>query len=370
MLETLLQLRHKIRHVVVPRNNGGGLADPSLKLVLEAAGFASVIEIDELGAIETADGAITSIPFFGEHGDLNIRSKTTYLVRLLGRSFLFCADSNAFEPRLYDHLADIVGELDVAFIGMECDGAPDELALRARWSRLRSRAGWTSPGGWTPPTASVAWSSSSACARGRSTSTRWVPEPWLTYLTSIHYTESVPADRGVARARPASARRSGICAETLFGNKELQLAMTPNGRRAPARDPAGLLPVDAARRRSCCGSGTTPRSTIRADETIPSLFEEQARRAPEAIALVSAAGRVDPDVRRAQPARQPARASPADSRRPAGDAGRDPPGTLVRHDRRDARRPEGGRRLRSPRPAPSAQATWPSCSRTAGRRSC
>ena len=38
MLETLLQF-HKIGTIVVPRSNGGGLADPSLKLVLKAAGF-------------------------------------------------------------------------------------------------------------------------------------------------------------------------------------------------------------------------------------------------------------------------------------------------------------------------------------------
>jgi len=220
MLETLLQLRHKIRHIVVPRNNGGGLADPSLKLVLKNAGFASVTEIDELGAIETADGAITSLPFFGEHGDLNIRSKTTYLVRLLGKSFLFCADSNAFEPRLYDHLADIVGDLDVAFVGMECDGAPmswlygpvvtASLARRMDQSRRLD---------------------ASNRERGMELVKRLRPravyvyamgsEPWLTYLTSIHYSES---SRPIveSRALVRECQAMGICAESLFGKKELQ----------------------------------------------------------------------------------------------------------------------------------------------------
>src|SRR5205085_7580529 len=48
MFETLLQLRHKIKHLVVPRSHGGNLEDPSTKLVLKNIGFNSVIEIDEM----------------------------------------------------------------------------------------------------------------------------------------------------------------------------------------------------------------------------------------------------------------------------------------------------------------------------------
>ena len=221
MLETLLQLRHKIRHVVVPRNNGGGLADPSLKLALKASGFPNVVEIEELGEIATADGTITSIPFLGEHGDLNILSKTTYLVRLLGKSLLFCADSNAFEPRLYDNLAHIIGELDAVFIGMECDGAPMSwlygpvmtAPLARRMDQSRRLDG-------------------SDCARGMQLVKRLRPrsvyvyamgsEPWLSYLTSIHYTdESRPIVESRALVRDCLAM--GICAESLFGKKELQL---------------------------------------------------------------------------------------------------------------------------------------------------
>ena len=46
--ETLLQLRHKIKHVIVPKNNGGSLPDPSLKFVLQNIGFKNTVEIDEL----------------------------------------------------------------------------------------------------------------------------------------------------------------------------------------------------------------------------------------------------------------------------------------------------------------------------------
>jgi L-ascorbate metabolism protein UlaG (beta-lactamase superfamily) len=219
MLETLLALRHRIRNVVVPRNSGGGLADPSLKLALEAAGFRNVYELDELGRIETRDGSITAVPFLGEHGDLNIRSKTTYLVRLLGRSFLFCADSNAFEPAVYDHLRDLLAGLDAVFVGMECDGAPmswmygpvltsplarrmdqsrrldasDRERAMAMVERLRPRAAYVYAMG---------------------------AEPWLTYLTSIHYTErSRPIVE--SRAFVAACAAEGVPAAVLYGTSEM-----------------------------------------------------------------------------------------------------------------------------------------------------
>jgi len=36
-----VQLRTSIRNIVVPRSSTGELQDPSLKLILEAAGFAA-----------------------------------------------------------------------------------------------------------------------------------------------------------------------------------------------------------------------------------------------------------------------------------------------------------------------------------------
>jgi hypothetical protein len=219
MLETLLALRHKIGHVVVPRNAGGGLADPSLKLVLEAAGFRNVIEVDELGRIDLPGGAITSIPFFGEHGDLGIRSKTTYLVRLQDRSFLFCADSNAYEPAVYEHLRDLLGDLEAAFVGMECDGAPmswlygplitSPFARRMDQSRRLD--------------ASDAERAMGLVSRLRPRSVyvyAMGAEPWLTYLTSIHYTdESRPIVQSRALVQACGAL--GVPAEVLFGKREM-----------------------------------------------------------------------------------------------------------------------------------------------------
>lgn len=124
MLETLLQLRHRIGTILVPKNNPGMLADPSLKMALKNVGFARVQEIDEMEEIAVDEGAITGLPFLGEHGDLNIQSKIAYLIELKGRRVALAADSNNVEPKLYENLSTITSDVDVLFIGMECEGAP------------------------------------------------------------------------------------------------------------------------------------------------------------------------------------------------------------------------------------------------------
>ncbi|MCW8092495.1 MBL fold metallo-hydrolase [Alteromonas sp. ASW11-130] len=121
--ETLLQLRHKIGKIVVPKNNGGELQDPSLKLMLSQLGF-SVIELDECEDVHVTEGVITSIPFFGEHGDLNIRSKSAWLLNIEGRKMFFGADSANPDISLYKNLKPYMENLDVYAIGMECVGAP------------------------------------------------------------------------------------------------------------------------------------------------------------------------------------------------------------------------------------------------------
>ena len=124
MFETLLQLRHRIRNIVVPKSSGGVLADPSLKLILQNIGFSQITEIDEMEVIEVEGGALTGLPFLGEHADLNIRTKMAHLISLQGKSILCAADSNNLEPRLYEHVHQLVGDVDVIFLGMECDGGP------------------------------------------------------------------------------------------------------------------------------------------------------------------------------------------------------------------------------------------------------
>lgn len=219
MFETLLQLRHKIKHIIVPKNSGDGLVDPSLKLVLRTIGFEHVSEIDELESVEVPGGSITGLPFLGEHADLNIRTKLAYLIELEGKSALCAADSNNIEPRLYEHIHQLTGNVDIIFLGMECEGAP---------------LSWLYGPLLTKPLARKLDQSrrldGSDCRKGLELVDCLKPtqvyvyamgqEPWLTYLTSIHYTEQskpiVESNKLVAECRERH-----LVADRLFGCREI-----------------------------------------------------------------------------------------------------------------------------------------------------
>jgi len=122
-IESLLQLRHKVHTVLVPKNNGGTLADPSLKLMMQQIGF-RVQEMEDMEQIALPNGRLMSIPFLGEHGDLNIRSKTAWFIELDQKRMYFGADSTNLEPAMYQHVVKDTDTLDLLAIGMECVGAP------------------------------------------------------------------------------------------------------------------------------------------------------------------------------------------------------------------------------------------------------
>lgn len=123
-LETLIQLKHKIGTVLVPKNNSGHLADPSMKLMLKTLGFDNVVEMEDMERLDFADGHLMALPFLGEHADVNIRSKAAWYVEAKGRKVLVAADSSNLDEALYKRLHDIVGDIDMLFIGMECTGGP------------------------------------------------------------------------------------------------------------------------------------------------------------------------------------------------------------------------------------------------------
>jgi L-ascorbate metabolism protein UlaG (beta-lactamase superfamily) len=221
MFETLLQIRHKIKNVIVPKNNGGGLADPSLKLVLQNIGFKQVAEIDEMESLPIEGGEITGLPFLGEHADLNIRTKLAHLVKLQGRTILCAADSNNLESRMYEHIHRLIGDIDLLFLGMECDGGPlswlygplltKPLGRKHDQSRRLNGSNYERGAEivnlLNPQQVYV-------YAMGQ--------EPWLAYLTSIQYTEEsrpiVDSNRLVAECRSR-----GKNAERLYGRKEIFL---------------------------------------------------------------------------------------------------------------------------------------------------
>jgi L-ascorbate metabolism protein UlaG (beta-lactamase superfamily) len=220
--ETLLQLRHKVKNVIVPRNGTGFLEDPSLRLMLKKLGFAGVIEIDEMETLEIDGGTITAVPFLGEHADLNIRTKTAHLIRLGERSILCAADSCNLETRLYDHVNRIVDDIDVLFLGMECDGAPLSWIYGALLTKPVERGMDQSRrlSGSDYPKA-VDLVTKLNC--GQVYVYAMGQEPWLSYITSIEYTnESKPiveSDKLIE-----FCRQRGIMSERLYGMKEMFLS--------------------------------------------------------------------------------------------------------------------------------------------------
>jgi L-ascorbate metabolism protein UlaG (beta-lactamase superfamily) len=219
LFETLLQIRHRVKTVVVPRNGGGHLQDPSLKLLLENCGFSNVIELNEMEEIRDGKISITGLPFFGEHADLDILTKLAWLVRIEQHALLFAADSRNIEPRLYELLHREIGNVDVLFLGMECDGAPLSWLygpllthpLERAMDESRRLAGSNYEQGMNIIDV-FGCREAYVYAMGQ--------EPWLNYIMSIKYTEESRPIVESNRLIKACHER-GIVAERLFGEKEI-----------------------------------------------------------------------------------------------------------------------------------------------------
>src|SRR5262249_55923795 len=133
----------------------------------------------------------------------------------------FGADSNNIEPALYDHIHAAAGNLDVLFVGMECEGAPITWLygplmtkpLLRKMDRERRLDGSDS-GKVLEIVDRLHPSEVYVYAMGQ--------EPWLTFLTSIKYK---PQSRPIVESDKlvAECRSRGLVAERLFGHKELLL---------------------------------------------------------------------------------------------------------------------------------------------------
>lgn len=222
LLEVLLQLRHKIRCIVVPRNSKGNPADPSLKLALQHIGFDQVRDVDELESIGIPSGEIVNLPFFGEHGDLDIRTKGAHLVRLRGRSILLAADSSNLEVMLYKRLAGILGKIDTIFIGMESEGAPISWLYGPLLPKSLNRG--------MDQSRRLNGSDNERALR---LALEFNPErvyvyalgmePWTTYILAAHYTEDAKAIED-SNKMIAECRSRGIEAERFSMKKEVLLS--------------------------------------------------------------------------------------------------------------------------------------------------
>jgi L-ascorbate metabolism protein UlaG (beta-lactamase superfamily) len=224
-LETLLQIRHRVGTVVVPRSGSGSLQDPSLRLILEQCGFKNVIEVEALDRIDLGGLAVRAIPFYGEHADLDVRAKMTYLVEGGGHKVYFASDTRNVEPFVYERVKKVVGEIDTVFIGMECDGAP----LTWLYGPLLFAA--PTPSTWRMEQSRCLSGSDAAMAselvRSLSPERAFVysmgQEPWLKFLLSIEYEESSLPIRE-SNDFIASCRARGIHSERLYGRREWHLS--------------------------------------------------------------------------------------------------------------------------------------------------
>ena len=221
LLETLLQLRHKVKNIVVPSSGKGNLQDPSLRLMFNAIGFNNVIELDDMESVIMDKCTITALPFIGEHSDLDVRSKMCVHVNLHNKyKVLFAADSKNVEPKLYERIHKVTGDVDVLFLGMECDGAPltwlygPLLPKKMDRDKDQSRR-----------------LAGSDCNEGMSLVNVFNPkdvfvyamglEPWLEFISSLKYTDEsrpiVESNRLVTECR-----NKGISAERLYGEKTIE----------------------------------------------------------------------------------------------------------------------------------------------------
>jgi L-ascorbate metabolism protein UlaG (beta-lactamase superfamily) len=220
-LETLLQLRHKIGTVLVPCSGGGFLEDPSLRLMLMNLGFPRVRELGDLESIEVDGGSLTALPFLGEHGDLNVRSKAAWSVRLDGRQVVLAADSCNLAPELYRWIADAIGPVDLLFVGLECDGAPVSWNYGHLMMRPLARDK-DSTRRLSSSDAHRALGIVDALAPARTVVYAMGLEPWLDYITSISFE---PDARPLVEARRfvETCRARGIPADQFFSLKEISL---------------------------------------------------------------------------------------------------------------------------------------------------
>ncbi|MFH7014641.1 MBL fold metallo-hydrolase [Flavobacterium sp. FlaQc-47] len=218
LFETLLRLRRKIKNIVVPKSNGGFLQDPNLKLMFERIGFKNIIELGEMETIHFEDCSITGLPFVGEHCDLDVRSKLCHHVAYKdGLKVLFAADSCNVSPKLYERIHKVMGDINVIFLGMECEGAPlswlygplmpENLARDKDESRRLAGCNFEQAKAlidvFKPSEVFV-------YAMGM--------EPWLKYISSIKYTdESIPIVE--SNKLLAYCLANNIEPERLYGEK-------------------------------------------------------------------------------------------------------------------------------------------------------
>ena len=196
-----------------------GRAAVSVAGPVELGGLAR-FRLAEMESVPVSGGAICGLPFLGEHGDLHVLSKLAFHVSLHGETFLFAADSNNLDPRLYARIHAMIGNIDHVFIGMECAGAPVSWVYGPLFSQPLPRK-------QDQARRLNGSDADRALELVRQFNPRSVyvyamgAEPWLTFISSIEYEpDSAPIVESDQLIQ--ACRADGLVSERLYGSKELR----------------------------------------------------------------------------------------------------------------------------------------------------
>ena len=157
-----------------------------------------------------------TLPFFGEHGDLDIQSKSSFLVTVDSKNALFLADSKNLDPHLYRRMQQYLPSLDALFIGLESEGAPVswlygplmQRALSAKQNRSRRLNGSNAEEGFSII-------ETLKCKRVYIYAMGY--EPWLTFISNLDL-ETSTAQISEANMLVQLCQEKGLSATLLYGS--------------------------------------------------------------------------------------------------------------------------------------------------------
>ncbi len=219
--EVLLQLRDRVGVVLVPRNNTGDLADPSMKRMLKRLGYQNVIALDSLDEFPLPEGLVRALPFSGEHCDLDVHSKQCFLLELKGRRICIFVDSDAIDLDVYRRITPTLAQADLVFIGMECFGAP----LSWLYGPLMTRPASNRDDGsrrLSGANCHRAWNLMQEIRPKRAYVYAMGQEPWMRHQMGLNYKEE-SIQLKESSAFVDRCRGAGITSERLYGCFELEI---------------------------------------------------------------------------------------------------------------------------------------------------
>lgn len=277
-LETLLRLRHRIKHLVVPKASGILYGDMSLKLMARKLGFRSVVELDPLESVGDRDVNIIGVPFLGEHGDL-AHSKSGYVVRLGEQQILFGADSDCLDRQMYVNVREALGRIETVFLGTESVGAPLFWGCGPLFPIKQDRH-YEQTRRYHGSNARAALEILETVGARRIYNYAMGMEPWVEHLLGLGLTEHDPQYIESEKLIRKAHGRGLVAAERLYGKRDLYLPVSApmeshasgassEQHRYCERLLEGIEPVFDRPGESANGDGTRVEQYVRQTFTLP-----------------------------------------------------------------------------------------------------